>query len=302
MSTQGHRALSIFASGCKPLEIEMAYKTILTFLQSVERADRVLDVALPIAEEHDANLIGVHIIPDFMSYYGMGAGQFPADVIDQQQRHMAEQAKEIQAQFEKRVHGTLSRSEWRCGNDTESDETQQFINMSMCADLIVTDQNGAGLSRGGSDVAARMVLGTARPVLVVPSAGKFTTVGRRPVIAWNGDKEAVRAAFDAVPLMAHADLVRILAINADTTGGAAMTARGDELAVCLARHGLKTETTTSITAGLAVGDELLNRLTDFSSDLLVMGCYGHSRFREMLFGGVSRDVLEHMTVPVLMSH
>jgi nucleotide-binding universal stress UspA family protein len=286
----------------KPLENEMAYKTILTFLASVERANRVLDVALPIAEEQDAHVIGVHIIPDFMAYYGMGVGQFPAEVIDLQRKQVDEEAERVRAAFEKRVGATRSRSEWRSARDNQNDEIQQFVNMSMCADLIVTDQNGAGLSRGASDVAARMVLGTARPVLVVPSAGTFTTVGKKPLIAWNGDKEAVRAAFDAVPLMRGAELVRILSIDAESRDGGVMLKRGDELAVCLARHGLKTETTSSITAGLAVGDELLNRLSDFGSDLLVMGCYGHSRFREMLFGGVSRDILEHMTVPVLMSH
>ena len=280
----------------------MAYKTILTFLPSVERTDRVLDVALPIAEAQDAHLIGVHIIPDVMTFYGMSANQIPSDVINQQQRSLKEEADKVRVQFEKRASSARARSEWRLAHDNQNDDIQKFINISMCADLIVTDQNAFGSSRGTSDIAARMVLGTARPVLVVPSAGNYVSVGKRPLIAWNGDKEAVRAAFDAVPLMAHAELVRILAIDPDTRGKNDMISRGDELAVCLARHGLVTETTTSISAGIAVGDELLNRLSDFGSDLLVMGCYGHSRFREMLFGGASRDVLEHMTVPVLMSH
>ena len=120
--------------------------------------------------------------------------------------------------------------------------------------------------------------------------------------AEEAEKEAARAAFDAIPLMMEAELVRILAIDPVTGSGQDMVALGDELAVCLARHGLKTETTTSLTAGLSVGDELLNRLSDYGNDLLVMGCYGHSRLREMVFGGASRNILAHMTVPVLMSH
>lgn len=280
----------------------MAYKTILAFLPTPARAERVLDLAIPIADAQDAHLTGIHTIPDVTAYYGMVEGQMPADIIEQQRRAMQDEANQVRELFERRTATNAARSEWRSAQDTEGDEIQKFINMSMCADLIVTDQAAAGFSGYGSDVAARMVLGTARPVLVVPSIGKYASVGKRPLIAWNGDKEAARAAFDAIPLMQDADLVRILAIDPNTDSRDYMMARGDELAVCLSRHGLKMETTTSISAGISVGDEILNRLADGGHDLLVMGCYGHSRLREMVFGGASRDILEHMTVPVLMSH
>jgi nucleotide-binding universal stress UspA family protein len=70
----------------------------------------------------------------------------------------------------------------------------------------------------------------------------------------------------------------------------------------LARHGVKCDADQSVAADLAIGDELLSRLADNGSDLLVMGAYGHSRLREFVFGGATRHILEHMTVPVLMSH
>jgi nucleotide-binding universal stress UspA family protein len=280
----------------------MHYKTILAFLPTLERAERVLDVALPIAEAHDAHLTGIHTIPEVTAFYGMVEGQMPADIIEQQRRMFEDDADKIRTLFEKRTTTNAARSEWRSARDTQGDEIQKFINMSMCADLIVTDQAAAGVTGYGSDVAARMVLGTARPVLIVPSVGNYSIVGKRPLIAWNGEKEAARAAFDAIPLMMNAELVQILAIDPNTSSQEYMIAQGDELAVCLARHGLKMETTTSITAGISVGDEILNRIADGAHDLLVMGCYGHSRLRELVFGGASRDVLQHMTAPVLMSH
>ena len=75
-----------------------------------------------------------------------------------------------------------------------------------------------------------------------------------------------------------------------------------EIATALARHGVKCVAATSLASGLNVSDTLLSGLADDSSDLLVMGAYGHTRFREFVFGGATRDILEHMTVPVLMSH
>lgn len=280
----------------------MTYKTVLAFLPSLDRAGRVLDVALPIADAHGAHLVGVHVVPDVTMYYGFVAGRFPAQLIDEQRRLQLEDAVEIRKLFEKRGGVGNAKIEWRQAIASESDAIQKFVNMSICADLIVADQGAATPSDGGLEAAARMVLGTARPVLVVPSSGTFGVVGKRPLIAWNGEKEAARAAFDAIPLMQHAETVRILSIDPATGAGQDMVAVGDELAICLARHGLKTETTTAPSAGLGIGDELLNRLTDYSSDLLVMGCYGHSRLREMVFGGASRSILSRMTVPVLMSH
>ena len=280
----------------------MAYKTILTFLPTVARAERVLDVALPIAESHDAHIIGVHVMPDVMNFLALTGGDIPVGMIEDQRRYLESEAEKIRAAFERRAGPGKARSEWRMAVDAVNDITQQFINVSLCADLIVTDQAAADFTRGPSSLAARMVLGTARPVLVVPSAGSFSTIGKRPIVAWNGDKEAARAAFDAVPLMQNAELVRILSVDPETGAGRDMLSLGDELAICLARHGLKAETVVSRKPEVAIGDELLNRISDYGADLLVMGCYGHSRYRELFFGGATRDILDRMTVPVLMSH
>jgi nucleotide-binding universal stress UspA family protein len=102
--------------------------------------------------------------------------------------------------------------------------------------------------------------------------------------------------------MKNAETVRILAIDPKSREGYDSIALGDEIALCLARHDIKPEVTVTKSAGISIGDELLNRLADEGCDLLIMGCYGHSRLRETLFGGVTKNLLEHMTAPVLMSH
>jgi nucleotide-binding universal stress UspA family protein len=77
---------------------------------------------------------------------------------------------------------------------------------------------------------------------------------------------------------------------------------GVEIAATLARHGVKCETSSTVSSDLDIGDVLLSGLADDGTDLLVMGAWGHSRIRELVFGGATRHILEHMTVPVLMSH
>jgi len=141
-----------------------------------------------------------------------------------------------------------------------------------------------------------------RPVLFIPTAGRFPTIGSNATIAWNGSRESARAVFDALPFLVAAKQVRILAVNPDDTELHGTVLPGSELATALARHGVKCEVARSVAPDIGIGDELLSRLADRGSDLLVMGGFGHSRFREFIFGGATRSILAHMTAPVLMSH
>src|SRR5690606_20981228 len=114
-------------------------------------------------------------------------------------------------------------------------------------------------------------------------------------------REAARAAFDALPLLVGAQTVQILEVKERGDDSAALTP-DTSIAAALARHGIKPTVRTSAGTDISVGDETLSRLADMGADLLVMGAYGHSRMREMVFGGVTRHIFQHMTVPTLFSH
>lgn len=279
----------------------MTYKTILTYLPSAERMSALLDVALPIAAKQDAHLIGLHIIPQ-VALYGAVAAQIPQDVIDRQQATMREEADVLKQAFEDKVASSGVLTEWRCEEARYGDLAEDIIGQALCADLIIASQETSDWFEGRGDLPARIVMGTGHPVLLVPAAGSFNGIGERVVVAWNQTRESARAAFDAVPLMRDAKSVRVLAVNPDNGEGHNVLSPSDDLALCLSRHGITTEAASTVTAELSVGDELLSRLADQGCDLLVMGCYGHSRLRETIFGGATRHILKHMTVPVLMSH
>jgi nucleotide-binding universal stress UspA family protein len=139
-------------------------------------------------------------------------------------------------------------------------------------------------------------------VLFHPYAGDFPTVGKRVLIAWDAGREAARAASDALPLLRRADAVEVAVFDPQRARRNHGAQPGADIALFLARHGVKVSVHTQSGAGYDVGAQILSRAADTSADLIVMGAYGHARVRELVLGGVTRTVLEAMTVPVLMSH
>jgi nucleotide-binding universal stress UspA family protein len=121
------------------------------------------------------------------------------------------------------------------------------------------------------------------------------------VIAWNGSREAARAVGDALPLLREAEQIWVVSINAEEEAKG-HPGPAEALVRHLAEHGIKAEPEVLRSDNISAADLLLSRLTDLGADSLVMGCFGHSRLRELVLGGMTRDVLRHMTVPVLLSH
>ena len=136
------------------------------------------------------------------------------------------------------------------------------------------------------------------PVLLVPWVGVERPAGERVMVAWDGSVEAARSVKDALPFLRRADSVVVLSVDPRSSPPEA----GADVALFLSRHGCRVEVQQVVSGTTSVGDTILSRLADLGIDLLIMGAYGHSRLREMVLGGVTRRLLAHMTVPVLMSH
>ncbi|MGE0259728.1 MAG: universal stress protein, partial [Alphaproteobacteria bacterium] len=150
--------------------------------------------------------------------------------------------------------------------------------------------------------AEEVALAVGRPVLVVPYAGRFEDCGRRVLVAWDASRVATRAINDAMPLLVGAATVTVLSVDPGEGGRAHGEVPGMDIAVHLARHGVKARVESTVSGGIGVGNALLSWAGDTGADLLVMGAYGHTRVRQLLLGGATRTILESMTVPVLLSH
>lgn len=279
----------------------MTYRTVLVSLNVVGRAEAVLDVAVAVAKAHDAHLIGLYAVPALQIYPSMSM-QVTPEIVDDQRRYFQEQAKKVQAVFDETMRREGVSAEWRVVDSRGSTVADSVIDRARSVDLVIASQADDEEVLADTELCERLLMESGRPVLFVPTHGSFTTVGTSVAMAWNASQEATRAAFDALPMLKRASSVVILAVDPLDEEGREGIVDGTELAGTLARHGVEAELHRSTSSEVSVGDEVLSRISDMGADLLVMGGYGHSRMREFVFGGVTRQILTQMTVPVLMSH
>ncbi len=276
----------------------MAFKDILVYVDAAKMAPICLDVATGLAEAHDAHLTALHVSPPpfVMGDFGPGGA---AEVI----RWQEEQAKRLAEQAEKEVAAARQRSgraiEWRKASGEIPPTVQLHAHY---ADLVVVGQGRRDDDESTvADVLPEtIVMGSGRPALVVPMYGKFPRLGEQVLVAWNRTREAARAVHDALPILTRAKSVKILEVNPAKEATPHLS--GVDIATHLARHGVKAEVEAATVSDIEIGPTILSRAADLGVDLLVMGAYGHSRLREFVRGGATRHLLQHMTVPVLMSH
>ena len=146
------------------------------------------------------------------------------------------------------------------------------------------------------------LFGAGRPVLVVPPDREAGPLGRQVLIAWDAGREAARAVSDALPMMENAELVGVVTIDAAPSVSRHGDLPGGNISTHLARHGLEVELRNVASADRPEAQVLLDEAMNVSADLIVMGAYGHSRLQEMVFGGMTREILVSAKVPVLLSH
>lgn len=278
----------------------MTYRTIIVHMNDERRAELLLRPAVAMAGEHHAELIGLHVVPGAAALTAMvvpyGA-ELATSAIEGDRRT----GKAIAAIFQRETTGHPIAARWIEVETMDADLCTSVLQHARAADLVVASQADPawGLS-GLVDFPERLALESGRPVLVVPNRGERQGIpGRHVVIAWNGSREAARAAFDALPLLTRADVVDILSVEEGQMrdGPAAET-----LAASLARHGVPARAEHLRANGRDVAEVLLSRAETLGADLVVMGAYGHSRWREYVFGGVTRAMSRHMTLPILLSH
>jgi nucleotide-binding universal stress UspA family protein len=284
----------------------MDYKDILLHLDAGNRCPVRTDVAVKLARRYGAHLTGTYVLdipaPEF--FYGaampfMGAG--PEQVVDRMRADAVNMAAPVESAFRRRLRCEDLQGDWRL---VEGDLPSSLALHARYADLAIVGQPNPyeANDSGQRDVAVTIVMASGRPVLVVPFAGDFPTVGERVLVAWNASREAARAVNDALPLLAQAKLVTVLAVNPRH----GINGHGDvpaaDIALHLARHGVKAEAAHTVANDIPDGQALLSYAADIGADLIVAGAYGHSRARELVFGGVTRTLLAEMTVPVLLSH
>jgi nucleotide-binding universal stress UspA family protein len=286
----------------------MTFKDILVHLDEGPRSGMRLKIAADLARRNGAHLTGIFIadIPGSDLFYGAGmpfaAGGGMDQMVNALRADAMARAESVGQEFRDTLRRQGLEGEWRV---VEGDTVSLLALHARYADVTILGQPNDDEPYKGPTADAVLVnvmLASGRPVLAVPYAGQFERVGERVLVAWNASREATRAVNDALPLLRGAKSVTILAVNPKH----GIEGHGDvpaaDIALHLARHGVKAEAAHTIANDISEGDALLSYAADLGVDLIVCGGYGHSRAREMVFGGVTRTLLQEMTVPMLLSH
>ena len=254
--------------------------------------------ALPLAE--NARLVGLHVAPLAITY-GLATDMALASFIEAQMAAADEEKKAAEAAFQVAAKKAGIAFEWRSEKSPDTIVSPHAGSMARAADIILCPQLPSEASIGRHQI-EEVVFASGRPVIGLPFGWSVRRLGKRVIIAWDGGREAARSVFDSLPLLVSAEAVRIVSVQGLMEEPVRQFTPGDDIAATLSRHGVSAETTVVRAARGNVKEELKEQALDFAADLTVMGCYGHSRIRERILGGVSRSMLREIPFPLLLSN
>lgn len=280
--------------------MKTSIQQILVHADATATTGARMDVALQLAQTFGASVHALYAAtPSEVAAFDVGAGAVSAafssaQSVDEERRSRA------RAQFDASVAKTGIRASWNVLS--ERPLVDAFARQAWYADLLVLGQRDKARSDEAvpADFVEAVIAASGRPGLVLPYAGTPATIGTNVVIAWKESREAARAVAASMPFLQAAKNVYVLTWAPKPYS---QPAPGNlDLNSYLQSHGVKAQWHWEGPETSSIGEMLLSRTYELQADLLVMGCYSHSRAREWLLGGASRTLLESMTLPVLMAH
>lgn len=287
----------------------MALKNLLVHLDSTERSLRRLRVATAMASRHGAHFTGLYVkdlcVIQLNQEKAAELGRSPAKewaamrrLFDAVIEGGAEKARK---RFENAASAAGVCDEWRC----ESGRADEIVpRHARYADLCIVGQwepemdDLPYLPR----LVERVLFLSGRPVLIIPSANGPEELGRHILVGWNASRAAVRAVNDAMDVIAAAERITVLAVDPVCSPDAHGEEPCANIARHLAYHGAKVTVACVRGDTSSFGEVILDYAVKIGADMIVTGCYGHSRLRESILGGVTRTLLRQTAMPVLMSH
>src|SRR3984893_7307847 len=274
-------------------------KDIIVNLEHKIARDPVRAFAMTIAETFDTHVAGVAFAyaPDFPGYVML---EIPSDIVAAMIAESEKAALTAIERFEDAARRSLVSAEHRLLKTIGASAPLILSTLARRFDLSVFMQSAPN---GGDndDMIETSLFQCGRPLIVVAHIQKDGLKLDHLVCCWDGSSAAARAINDALPLLVKATAVDLLIVLNEKTNNTNVI-RGAEMAKHLARHDVKVQIETVPAADIDVTNAILSYVADNSATLIVMGGYGHAKLREVILGGVTRDMLKSMTVPVFMSH
>ena len=278
----------------------MTYRTVMVGLDGAPTCAARTEVAIHLAQDFDAHLIGIAPTGMVDLPTAPGAAALLGDYAASAWPLLIEKAEEAADPF--RARGEAARLPSVEAVTDEGPVAASLASRAHCTDLLVMSQPDPAQAgyRYELSTLEQVLLHGARPTLLVPYTHHGPLRMRRMLIGWDESREAVRAMTDALPLLRRAQQVTLAHWRHDPDSGRVLQ-RLHSVHQWLAFQGVEAQPQDLVTS-LPIGEAMLSAACDLDTDLIVMGAYSHPRWSEFLFGGASRTLLGAMTVPVLMSH
>jgi len=275
-------------------------KDIIVNLEHKIARDPARDFAITVAETFDTHVVGIAFgyAPGLPGYAML---EIPPDIMAQMIAESEKIALAAIERFEDAARRSLVSAEHRLLKSIGADAPLLLSTLARRFDLSVFMQSEPD-GVDNDDMIETSLFESGRPLIVVPYIQKEGLNLDHMVCCWDGSRAAARAINDALPLLVKAMTVDLLIVLNEKTTSAGNEVRGAEIAKHLARHDVKVQIVTVPAPDIDVTNAILSYVADVSGTLIVMGGYGHARLREVILGGVTRDMLKTMTVPVFMSH
>ena len=281
----------------------MDYKTIVVFLEERDHCDSVLDVAIQVADAHEAHLLGVGIQRPFDTYLGLYtelgvSAELDRILLEREEKRLSE----LHARFVESTKDQNFIPEWRVLDAHPSSITTTLLQQANTAELLILGE-GTDTDIGHPVMRERGVLvtGSACPVLVCPSAGVDKTLGEYVLVAWDGSKQASRAVFDMLPVLQKAKQVLLHRVNSATESKSHTDVLARDMASALSRKGVEVELGFSDSKLNKVGEEIMRVAEAHGADSIVMGAYAHSRLRDLVLGSATSHLLSNSRLPLFLS-
>ncbi|MDX1780417.1 MAG: universal stress protein [Thalassovita sp.] len=279
----------------------MAYKTLFSVLTDPDLVDPVLEKGIALADACDAHfdVLCLGVDRTQTGYYYAGAN---AMVLQETITRAQEEGQEVERMVKAKLEGSGIRWNTEMGVAQLADIGRHVTAHARFADLAILPQPyGENRNAELEPIVEAVMFDGKVPAMVLPAEDGNITDPKQIVIAWDESNEAMAAVRAAMPILIEAMSVRVVVID-PPTHGPNRSDPGGLLSQFLARHGVRTEIDVLSKTLPRVSDVILRHAADTGADMVVMGAYGHSRFREAILGGATRDMLEHAQLPVFMAH
>jgi nucleotide-binding universal stress UspA family protein len=294
----------------------MSIRVIFTPLTGRKSDESVLAAARATARRFSAHVdvVSLRADPhDAIPYFGEGiSGAYVEEFIAQAEQENTEQTRKARAEFDEWreaagfiLADTVSDCAAAMGSEAQAPTCSwreivgayTAASAGRLADLIIAPRGDAAGEMENEGAFESALMHSGRPLLLAPSTSR-EELGIRVAVAWDGSAEAARAVGAAMPFLRAAETVTAIAVAEEGKRGASV----EDLARYLSWHGVQANTRTVCAEKRSIGEEILGGAMHESADLLVMGAYSHNRYQELIFGGVTRYILDECMLPVLLAH